>query len=42
MMHGQKTIKFYILLTVHLGVILVNDQLDALFSMLPETCRGVK
>jgi hypothetical protein len=24
---------FYILLTVHLDVILVNDQLDALFSM---------
>jgi hypothetical protein len=25
--------KFYILLTVHLDVILVNDQTDALFSM---------
>jgi hypothetical protein len=25
--------EFYILLTVHLDVILVNDQLDALFSM---------
>jgi hypothetical protein len=24
---------FYILLTVHLGVILVNDQLDALFNV---------
>jgi hypothetical protein len=24
---------FYILLTVHLGVILVNNQLDALFSI---------
>jgi hypothetical protein len=25
--------KFYILLTVHLGIVLVNNQLDTLFSM---------
>jgi hypothetical protein len=29
----QVAVKFYILLTVHLGVILVNNQLDALFYM---------
>jgi hypothetical protein len=31
--------KFYILLTVHLDVILVNDQLDALFLKVPARQR---
>jgi hypothetical protein len=30
-MHKASSALFYILLTVHLDVILVNDQLDALF-----------
>jgi hypothetical protein len=30
---SNPTVVFYILLTVHLNVILVNDQLDVLFSV---------
>jgi len=32
-MHGPINIKFYVLLTVHLGMILVNNQLNAQFFM---------
>jgi hypothetical protein len=30
--YGDRTLLFYMSLTVHLGIILVNNQLDALFQ----------